>query len=111
MNFSIIDRPEVVAHKIGQRLKEIRIGHRYTQSELAARAGISKRSVERLENGDGDPRLSAFIAVCAALGLTDGFNRLLPEVELSRNQILAAAPLPKRVRQKKKKTVKWGNEE
>ena len=72
-----------------------------TQAELAQRSGISKRSLERLEAGAGGLRIDVFFAVCGALGLIQGFESLLPEVQLSPQDILAKRMLPKRARKRK----------
>ena len=50
-----------------------------TQAQLAERAGISKRTVERLESGGVATQMSGFIRVCRALGLIEHFNVLVPE--------------------------------
>ena len=49
-----------------------------TQAQLAHEAGVSKRTVERLESGAAATQLSGFIRVCRALGLLDRLDALFP---------------------------------
>ena len=50
-----------------------------TQSMLAEQAGVSKRTVERLESGEVATQLSGFLRVCRVLELVDHFESLIPE--------------------------------
>jgi DNA-binding XRE family transcriptional regulator len=50
-----------------------------TQAQLAQQAGVSKRTVERLESGGVATQLSGFIRVCRVLDLIDRFEALIPE--------------------------------
>ena len=93
----------------GRRLSQIRLGRNLTQAELALRAGVSKRTLERLEMGAVGVRIDAFFAVCGALGLTVGFEALLPEVQLSPQDILAKRTLPKRAHRRSGAAKEWGN--
>jgi len=109
--FEVTDTVDEMLKGLGARLCEQRLASRLTQDELAKRAGISKRSLERLEKAEADPRLSAFIAVCQVLGLSQGFNTLVPEVELGPLAVAEGKRLPKRVRKSaKQKTIQWGDE-
>ena len=42
---------------------------RLTQAELAARAGLSRMTVQRIEAGDIDPRLSTLLEMARVLGM------------------------------------------
>jgi DNA-binding XRE family transcriptional regulator len=42
---------EAVLHELGGRLAGLRIEHNLTQAALAEQAGVSKRTIERLESG------------------------------------------------------------
>lgn len=68
-----------VLQELGGRLAGVRIGRNLTQAALAEQAGVSKRTVERLESGEVATQLSGFIRVCRALGLLERFEVLLPE--------------------------------
>jgi len=100
-----------VLSEIGERISANRIAARMTQEELARRAGVSKRSVERLEKGEGGVRLQIVIAVARALRHLDGLNMFIPAVrmtpyDLSKNKGASV----KRVRARKQPLhpFKWG---
>ena len=112
MKFNIVMTEDEALHETGYRLAQIRLGRNLSQAELAAKAGISKRSLERLEAGVGSLRLNVFFLVCGALGLMSGFEALLPEPQMSPQDILAARKMPKRAykRRSDKMKEKWGSE-
>ena len=68
-----------ILRELGARLTAARLEQNLTQAALAEQAGVSKRTVERLESGEVAAQLSAFIRVCRALGLMDRFETLVPE--------------------------------
>lgn len=70
---------EVVLQELGGRLAGARIERDLTQAALAEQAGVSKRTVERLESGEVATQLSGFLRVCRVLGLLERFDMLLPE--------------------------------
>jgi len=102
---------DAVLHELGSRISSSRIGSRMTQEELARRAGVSKRSVERLERGEGGVRLQIVIAVARALRRLGGLNVLFPVTQPSPYDIVANYKSPlKRVRARKTpvRPFKWG---
>ena len=106
--FSIADTPEEVIKTIGTRIAEHRCALRLSQSELAARAGVSKRMVERLESGTFNPGLEPFVRVCLSLGLIEGFERRLPAVEFGPLAVARGERLPKRIHKHKiGANLKW----
>ncbi|MDO8677882.1 MAG: helix-turn-helix transcriptional regulator [Acidobacteriota bacterium] len=70
---------EAVLHELVGRLARARLDHNLTQAGLAEQAGVSKRTVERLESGAVATHLSVFVRVCRVLGILDRFEALLPE--------------------------------
>lgn len=52
-----------------QALRDARKASGLSQSELAKRAGLSRMTVQKLEAGTLDPRLSTIEAITRALGL------------------------------------------
>ncbi len=68
-----------VLTELGQRIVHVRLQQNLTQIGLAEQAGISKRTLERMEAG-GSVQLSSFIRVCRALDLLERFDALIPEV-------------------------------
>ncbi|HZM05245.1 MAG TPA: helix-turn-helix transcriptional regulator [Candidatus Saccharimonadales bacterium] len=68
-----------VLTELGWRLARIRLERNLTQAQLAEQAGLSKRTVQRLELGGVAPQLSGFIRVCRALDLIERLDLLIPE--------------------------------
>ncbi|HET9678997.1 MAG TPA: helix-turn-helix transcriptional regulator [Gammaproteobacteria bacterium] len=67
---------------LGQRLAAVRLNRNQTQAELAHEAGVSRRSVSKVENGHVvDTRV--LIRVLQALELLDNLSGLFPEVSVS----------------------------
>jgi DNA-binding XRE family transcriptional regulator len=69
---------DAIIQELGARLAQVRLERNLTQAQLAVQAGISKRTLERLESGEVAAQLSAFIRVCRALNLLDHFEQLIP---------------------------------
>ena len=69
---------EAILSELGRRLERIRLDQNQTQSQLADNAGVSKRTVERLESGQS-VQLSSFIRVCRQLDLIERFAASVPE--------------------------------
>jgi transcriptional regulator with XRE-family HTH domain len=70
---------ERILRELGGRLTGARLERNLTQAALAEKAGVSKRTVERLESGEVATQLSGFVRVCRALGLLERFETLIPE--------------------------------
>ena len=70
---------EAILSELGRRLAQVRLQRNLTQARLAEQAGVSKRTVERLESGGVATQLSGFIRVCRVLELVERFNLLVPE--------------------------------
>ncbi len=70
---------EAVLRELGGRLAQVRLGQNLTQAQLAKQAGLSKRTVERLESGSVATQLSGFIRVCRVLDLMERFDLFVPE--------------------------------
>ena len=66
-----------VLSEIGRRIEQHRLHANLTQAALAREAGVSKRTVERLE-ASGACQLSSLVRVLRALGLLDGLELALP---------------------------------
>jgi transcriptional regulator with XRE-family HTH domain len=73
---------ELVLEEIGRRLTRARLNRNWTQDGLARMAGLSKRTVERIEGGQS-VQLSNFIRALKALQLTENLERLVPDVPAS----------------------------
>jgi len=93
---------EAVLEEIGQRLARRRIELDLTQAALARRAGVGKRTLERVEAG-ATAQFSTLIRLLRALDLMPVLDQLLPEAKPGPIEIMARkgkmrqrAPSPKR---------------
>ena len=68
-----------VLSELGGRLARVRLDRNLTQAQLAEQAGISKRTVERLESGSVATQMSGLIRVCRVLDIVERFDLLVPE--------------------------------
>jgi len=110
MKITITDTVAEVALELGRRIQKLRLSRNWTQQELAARAGISRVSVARLESAACDVKVSNLLSVCSALGVLARFDSLIEDVQLSPQQVLAGESLPRRARRNRKLVrVKWGD--
>lgn len=71
-----ISDPEILV-QLGERLARHRLDRNLTQAELAKEAGVSKRTVIRLEAGEST-QLTNLIRILRALRLLDNFDAFLP---------------------------------
>ncbi len=82
MKISQESSDEAVLKELGERLSRYRLNHDLTQEALAEEAGISKRTLIRLE--DGEPvQATNLIRVLRAHGLLQNFDALVPAPALS----------------------------
>jgi transcriptional regulator with XRE-family HTH domain len=75
---------DVNAHLIllGGRIRTARSRRRWSQQDLAARIGVERRSVSRLEEGDGGIGIGIFFTALWVLGLWDTANDIAaPELD------------------------------
>ena len=70
---------ESVLSELGRRVTAIRLAQNLSQRQLAERAGLGVRTVQRLEQGAAATQLSGFVRVCRALGLMDRLDQILAE--------------------------------
>lgn len=97
MKFEDLLSDEAVMAEMGQRLTAARLERRMTQAQLAQAAGVSKRTVERLEDG-ASAQLTNLVRCLRALGKLEGLERLLPETPVSPIELLKRKAPPSRVR-------------
>jgi transcriptional regulator with XRE-family HTH domain len=102
--------------EIGARVKAYRIDYSLSQQELADKAGISRRSVVNMENGE-DVQFSTLIKSLIALGLDSNLDMLVPDPKMRPSYYLKEKSVThqrKRISKKKPKdpktTFKWGDE-
>ncbi|MGA9797351.1 MAG: helix-turn-helix domain-containing protein [Rhizomicrobium sp.] len=53
--------------QLGNRLKDVRAAHRLTQAELAARIGVSRKTINTVENGVFVPSTLLALALAQTL--------------------------------------------
>lgn len=95
MNISSSVTDEVILAELGERLAQRRIELHLTQAALAEKAGISKRTVERVEAGFS-AQMESVIRIFRMLELLDGLDLLIPAT-------VGATPLDLLKRQGKKR--------
>lgn len=79
-----------VLHELGSRFTQLRLDRNLTQADLAARAGVGRATVQRLEAGES-VQLTRFLRVLRALDALDGLDELVPEPGPSPMQLLQHA--------------------
>lgn len=92
-----------VLNELRKRIKDIRISHSITQKELAKEAGVSYNTVIRLEN---------VIKIMRVLGILQNINLLIPEQELTPDEIFKGITKRKQASRKtlQENEWKWGDE-
>jgi transcriptional regulator with XRE-family HTH domain len=87
MKFTQTLSDAAILHEFGQRLARYRLNRNLTQQALAREAGVSLRTLNRIESGEPS-QTANLIRVLRALGLLDNLEALLPEPALSPMQQL-----------------------
>jgi transcriptional regulator with XRE-family HTH domain len=77
IDFSIATSTQIEA-ALCKRLESIRLSRNITQAQLAEEAGVSTRTIGRLEKGQG-VSLDTFIRIMMALGIQQGLEALMPD--------------------------------
>jgi len=78
MKLNNLQSDDAILAELGHRLARRRIDRRLTQAELAARAGIGKRTLERVEAGHS-AQLSTLVRIFRELDLIANLDSMLPE--------------------------------
>ena len=77
IDFSIATSDQIEG-ALCKRLESVRLSRNITQAQLAEEAGVSPRTIGRLEKGQGIS-LDTFIRVLRALGIQHSLETLLPD--------------------------------
>lgn len=77
IDFTVATSDQIEA-ALCKRLENIRLSRNTTQIQLAGQAGVSPRTIGRLEKGQG-VSLDTFIRVLMALGIQQNLEALLPD--------------------------------
>jgi len=73
---------DAVLEQLGARLLQYRLNRNMTQAALAKEAGVSDRTINRIEHGHST-QLSNFIRLLRSLDLLQNMDALFPELPLS----------------------------
>lgn len=74
---AFLSNPQI-EQELGKRLKERRLEMNLSQEQIAARSGLSRRTITAIENGEGST-LTTLIAMLRALQALDTLDAFLPE--------------------------------
>ena len=105
---------EALLHELGHRIARLRLERNLSQAQLAEQAGISKRTLERLEAGSAATQLSLFLRVLRQLDLLERLELLLPEPQPSPLALLEQQQQATRQRASRRRIAKpasswsWG---
>jgi len=72
------------AEALGERLRLARLRRRISLSELAARVGVTRGTLSRLERGELSTSLGVLARVLGVLGLEEDLDRIAQDDELGR---------------------------
>lgn len=79
---------EAVRVEIGRRIAAQRLDANLTQQSVAEEAGISRRTLQRLESGHAGVTLETLVRTLRVLKMVEGFEQLIPKVGISPMQLL-----------------------
>ncbi len=103
--------------EIGSRIASVRLARGLTQAALAEEAGVSLRTVSRLEAGAAATHLTAVLRVLRVLGLFENLEQLLPEPltspieELEREGSARKRARFRKQQDRERGTWTWGEDE
>lgn len=105
---------EAALQEVGRRLAAMRIARSKTQAQLALDAGVSKRTVERLEDG-ASVQLANLVRCLRALDRLEALEALLPEQAVNPLDLVARDQPRRRVRTmrepEREEPWRWGDED
>lgn len=114
MKISGTEHNGFILKELGERIRDIRVAVPLTQKEMAQKAGVSPRTVERIENGE-NVKIENLLNILRVLGLLANADVLVPEQEIPPTVQLDRGK--KRKRAGSRKTVnenedewRWGDE-
>lgn len=116
MNFSNDLSDEAVLQEVGYRIAQYRLNQNKTQAALAQEAGVSNRTMARVEHGES-VQASSIIRILRALQLIENLDLLIPEPAVSPVQQLKMQgkrrqrASSKSMKSTKKEPWSWGDKE
>ena len=91
-------KTQQAAEEIGRQLAAWRKLRGLTAQQVAARAGVTRQTVSRVEQGDPAVGLGVFLDVCRALGILQSVVDATDPYETPFGRARSDQSLPKRVR-------------
>jgi transcriptional regulator with XRE-family HTH domain len=85
---------------LGERLRNARLRRAYSAEIIAQRAGITRKTLGRVEQGDPAVAMGIYVRVLQALGLDTDLGLIARDDELGRRLQDLALKRPRRVRRK-----------
>jgi transcriptional regulator with XRE-family HTH domain len=107
---------EATLAELGERIARMRLNRNLTQADLAAEAGVSLRTLQRLEGGEST-QLVNLIRTLRALALLDNLDALVPAPAASPLQQVRTGGKERRRASPRSETRRpqapwtWGDEE
>jgi len=92
-----------IMHKVGSDMRDARLRRRLSMELIAERAGISRITLRKVENGDTSVSLGAFVSVLFALGMIDRLKEIADASHDLVGRQLEEEQLPQRIHNKKTK--------
>lgn len=89
-------RVERSVKEMGRRIKVARLAREFARADLAQRAGVSEKTIQRLEEGDGGVGIGNLALVLAALGVPEALSTILAIEQDAVGLSRAVDALPKR---------------
>lgn len=89
---------ELVVQELGAHIAEARKRRKWTQAELARKAGITRQTLMKIERGNLGTALTAYVAVLWAMGLHHPFLEFATAEHDPEGQALIRSRLGTRVR-------------
>jgi transcriptional regulator with XRE-family HTH domain len=109
----LLSNPQI-EQELGKRLKNHRLDLNLSQTEVAKRSGLSRRTITAIENGEGST-LTTLVALLRALNALDTLESFLPDPGISPIAMMKLQETPVKYASKPRKAVKpapwkWGDE-
>jgi transcriptional regulator with XRE-family HTH domain len=82
--------------ELGQRLREARLRRRFTVTQVAERAEVSRPTLNKVEQGNATVTMGTYLRVLAVLGLEKDLHLLAGEDPVGRRLQDAQLPVPRR---------------
>lgn len=104
-----------IEQELGRRIKSRRLERNLSQTEVAERSGLSRRTITAIENGEGST-LTTLVSLLRALNALDTLESFLPDPGISPMAMLKLQEEPRKYASKPRKVKapqtpwKWGDE-